>query len=289
MKPFMKGLSILLLSLTTHTLMAQTPAVQVKVIKQVNGETTIDTSFTQDHVHLQKTLDEMGIELSQINLEVSEDEIGDRKMIVRVHQEAGNLLKSNQEMTDSMHFRIIRKEGHEGTMENLKLGESQEIRVIQLKNDEGANISMEELMKAHPEMVARVEAAGVDLKKMESGEARFFVIRSEVTVLDETDFESLKDAGTDRQMLDSGLEMEAFNCYPNPSDGQFTVDAIPASTGNIQLTIRDLQGKICYSHRTTEAVDVFQHQFDLSQQPAGMYILTLTQGDRSMSRKIILE
>ncbi len=78
----------------------------------------------------------------------------------------------------------------------------------------------------------------------------------------------------------------AFNVYPNPSTGTFTID-IPQTTNGSVVTICDVLGKVidrrAISDRTSQ-----QAVFNLSNVAAGSYIIRVDAGDMTYRSKIVI-
>ncbi len=82
----------------------------------------------------------------------------------------------------------------------------------------------------------------------------------------------------EERTISSGLQV-----YPNPGQGQFSISS--PNTGTATLRIFDLTGRQIREREITGA----ENQVDLSQEPDGMYIFLLQDGDRVESRKVILQ
>lgn len=85
------------------------------------------------------------------------------------------------------------------------------------------------------------------------------------------------DACTGIQSLNSNM----FNLYPNPSNGNFTIQSsvIPA-----QLTILDIHGKQVIS----QTISSLQTEIDLSKLVNGVYQLNISSGANSFNQKIVI-
>lgn len=84
------------------------------------------------------------------------------------------------------------------------------------------------------------------------------------------------------------LKLEGLNFYPNPSNGQFTIDFEAEGRQPVVIRITDMNGKEVYQ----EEVRVngrHSQQIDLSSHGKGAYLLTLRQGKRSAAKKIVIE
>ncbi len=71
--------------------------------------------------------------------------------------------------------------------------------------------------------------------------------------------------------------------YPNPTEGRFAVILTDNVQATIEATLTTTTGVVVEHHRFRDR----RHDFDLSSQPAGMYILKLVVTDESRTWKII--
>jgi len=76
-----------------------------------------------------------------------------------------------------------------------------------------------------------------------------------------------------------------FNIYPNPSDGQYTIDLAKHSHQALQLKVFNTSGK-CIADQSFEKREV-SISFDISGFPAGVYMVRLTDSQYAYFQKII--
>jgi hypothetical protein len=76
----------------------------------------------------------------------------------------------------------------------------------------------------------------------------------------------------------------SFTIYPNPAADNITV-TIPADLkqGPVVITLSDVSGKILYKVREKDN----RHVFDVKALPAGVYFVTLVQGARQLTGKMV--
>lgn len=80
--------------------------------------------------------------------------------------------------------------------------------------------------------------------------------------------------------------LENLSISPNPTDGKFWVNLALSTIEPVQLTILDVTGKNI--QQINENTAGGQFGFDLSQQPAGVYLLKVSVGSGVMMRKIVV-
>ncbi|MBT3243112.1 MAG: T9SS type A sorting domain-containing protein [Bacteroidetes bacterium] len=79
---------------------------------------------------------------------------------------------------------------------------------------------------------------------------------------------------------------EIFDVYPNPTQGQFTVNIVNARFSDLQIKLINLQGQLVYS-KTLKAAN--SHHETINQDlPKGIYFLTLESATEVKTRKIIV-
>jgi hypothetical protein len=86
---------------------------------------------------------------------------------------------------------------------------------------------------------------------------------------------------------DSRLQLEAFAAYPNPTFGrlmvEFQAEAVPTT-----VRILDMNGKTVYEEVLNQFDGYYMKELNLSGQTPGAYVLTIRQGDRVVSEKVVL-
>ena len=78
-----------------------------------------------------------------------------------------------------------------------------------------------------------------------------------------------------------------FNLYPNPSQGNFTVQFNSDSSQVIQLELVDLRGRAVYNS-SFENTGYFNQNIQLNAVQAGVYLLKVKDGDKQVTRKLVI-
>lgn len=84
------------------------------------------------------------------------------------------------------------------------------------------------------------------------------------------------------------LTLDNLAFYPNPNKGKFTVSFNNESTKAIDITVKDLTGKVLYNTKI-KGLGAVNEQIDISNNSSGIYILTIAQGNKSLSKKLLVE
>jgi hypothetical protein len=79
------------------------------------------------------------------------------------------------------------------------------------------------------------------------------------------------------------LSDNAFSIYPNPSRGLVNIDFENRATTRVK--IYDANGKLIIERAMANS----HNQLDISDQPKGVYFITINQNGNEISKKLILE
>lgn len=83
-------------------------------------------------------------------------------------------------------------------------------------------------------------------------------------------------------------ENATFKIYPNPTKGAFEIKSNGFNTATINISIRDLSGRIVYSEFVNNAANKFNKSFDLNGEASGVYFITILDGQNIINEKLIL-
>ncbi len=78
---------------------------------------------------------------------------------------------------------------------------------------------------------------------------------------------------------------DEFSLYPNPNNGAFTIQFNSNSTSNVKVEVFDLGGRKIYD-KAFENNGAFAENIELSSVKSGIYLVTISDGNRRMVRKI---
>jgi len=111
------------------------------------------------------------------------------------------------------------------------------------------------------------------------------VVKTSVIVIDDGDKTSMKKRSHEKN---GGEEKDDLKFYPNPSDGKFTIEYDVKDKEVAVITVLDGNGKQVFKDEVKGGVK-YSKQVDLGGSGKGVFILNLTQGKKSISKKIIIE
>ena len=83
------------------------------------------------------------------------------------------------------------------------------------------------------------------------------------------------------------LENIDFILYPNPNKGNFTIQFVPKSKTQIKVFVHDILGKNVYE-KTFESTPYFNENIQLQNVSAGIYLVTIVDGDQRTVKKIVV-
>lgn len=77
--------------------------------------------------------------------------------------------------------------------------------------------------------------------------------------------------------------------YPNPSDGVFNVNFEEQTSENVELVVTDISGKLVNRTQLKNASGIYNSKIDLSNQPKGIYILSINGDNTVVNRRLIVK
>jgi hypothetical protein len=81
---------------------------------------------------------------------------------------------------------------------------------------------------------------------------------------------------------------ENFSLFPNPNQGEFTIKLNSTSNQDIQVDVFDLRGRKVFNERFGNNSN-FNQTLNLGNVQTGMYLVTISDGNRKTTKKIIIE
>jgi len=115
------------------------------------------------------------------------------------------------------------------------------------------------------------------------------VVRIEIKMEDpaEEEMKMLRNSGASD--LNNSLQLEELSFYPNPSNGQFSLNFQAPEAGTLSVVVRDLQGRTVYEENATEFSGIYQNDINISRESAGVYFLTINVNGRTTTKKLVME
>ena len=88
--------------------------------------------------------------------------------------------------------------------------------------------------------------------------------------------------------LERSLDLESFELFPNPTNGQITLQ-FKAAPVNTLIRITDISGREIYKERFGVFSGEYSDTIDLSEFAKGTFLLSISQGDKVFTERIILK
>ncbi|MBQ0787075.1 MAG: T9SS type A sorting domain-containing protein, partial [Oceanihabitans sp.] len=93
---------------------------------------------------------------------------------------------------------------------------------------------------------------------------------------------------TDVTLGTGSLALSNFALYPNPNKGNFSLAFDSNSGENINVTVYDMSGRLVYN-KNYDATSRFNETISLNSVSSGMYLMTVIDGGKRITKKLIIE
>ena len=80
---------------------------------------------------------------------------------------------------------------------------------------------------------------------------------------------------------------EKVKVYPNPTNGELTINYDLSTDQDVEILVRDLSGKLLYRKQIAGVEGENEGQLNLSTYTKGLYLLQLKSGERNVTRKVV--
>lgn len=84
------------------------------------------------------------------------------------------------------------------------------------------------------------------------------------------------------------FEFSKFALYPNPNNGSFTVQFESASSQKVNIAVHDLRGRKIFDQSYNNS-GMFSQNLQLDKAQAGIYLVSITDGDKKVTKRIVVE
>ena len=76
--------------------------------------------------------------------------------------------------------------------------------------------------------------------------------------------------------------------YPNPNDGSFNIKFNSNSTNDINIAVYDMRGREIFN-KAYQNSGLFEQSLQLNNVQAGVYLVSIQDGDSKIVKKIVVE
>lgn len=87
--------------------------------------------------------------------------------------------------------------------------------------------------------------------------------------------------------ISENASINGLKTYPNPTNGQFTIEVADLVSGNTLVEVLDISGRVISSRNVSHGNQLL-HVVDLAGEPAGSYMVRLTMANEVMTTHVML-
>jgi len=80
---------------------------------------------------------------------------------------------------------------------------------------------------------------------------------------------------------------EKVKVYPNPTNGELTINYDLSTDQDVEILVRDVSGKLLYRMETAGTSGENERLINLSKYKRGLYLLQLKSGEQNVTRKVV--
>lgn len=109
-----------------------------------------------------------------------------------------------------------------------------------------------------------------------------------ISTIDTEDIEILKNSGVDIDRSANKLELERIKFSPNPSSGKFSLEFKSEIKDQLNIKIYDINGNEVYNEDVKNFDGHYKNEIDISSEDSGTYFLRISQNNKELVRKLII-
>lgn len=141
--------------------------------------------------------------------------------------------------------------------------------------------------KTHQEIIERLRDLSSSFDSFDAHKNSIVIIRKKVVIKDLEDSDKeLQRIGSKKAKL---LVLDDFNYYPNPSNGRFSIRFKVENETPLKVKIYSLSGREIYGESYDSFSGTFKSEIDVAKHDKGVYLLEITQGNKVLNKKLIIE
>lgn len=84
------------------------------------------------------------------------------------------------------------------------------------------------------------------------------------------------------------FDADNFSLYPNPNSGTFTIKLKSLSGKDIKVKVYDIRGRFIFNNSYNNTSDIKQ-EINLNNVQSGMYLVNISDGDKQITKKIVIQ
>ena len=86
-----------------------------------------------------------------------------------------------------------------------------------------------------------------------------------------------------------GIAFEGFSLYPNPTNGEFTLNLQLLNTDKVSVQLFDVRGRLIDEKKYYNTLSNFSERIFFEKASKGLYLLKITNGNKQATRKLIIK
>jgi hypothetical protein len=87
--------------------------------------------------------------------------------------------------------------------------------------------------------------------------------------------------------IEDELFGKAMSIYPNPSNGIFWVEGVDVQADELTIEVLDARGRLVIKHRQEFVINGFKQQIDLTGEAEGVYMVKISDGERTTYKRVV--
>jgi subtilisin-like proprotein convertase family protein len=99
---------------------------------------------------------------------------------------------------------------------------------------------------------------------------------------------TLEICGATAQLSTSVNQLTDFAIYPNPSSGNFNIQFENHTSNEIKVNVYDMRGRIIFENKYSNQA-TFNENIQLSNAQAGVYLVSVTDGNQKLVKRLVIE
>jgi outer membrane lipoprotein-sorting protein len=93
----------------------------------------------------------------------------------------------------------------------------------------------------------------------------------------------------EQSRISASMPITKLKVYPNPGDGKFSLSFTSNTKADVEISITDAKGTAVYSKTIDNFSGEYFNEVNISDKGKGTYYLKITQGEDSITKKILVE
>ncbi|MCW3075744.1 MAG: hypothetical protein JWO32_353 [Bacteroidetes bacterium] len=223
--------------------------VRIKKVENINGVETITDTTFT-------TTDPSSLNIGEENISVIDTEDSTKKVIIIKHHEEGNNTSKN--------------------MMGVKKHDAMDEEIAKALKEAGAD------GKGTKKVVIINENKG-DARKSKTT-TKTVIIKTDIN--DASSVECKKAGITESK---EKLIIAAMACAPNPSNGKFNLKFTGTEKTSVSINVKDINGKTVYTETVKQFNGTYDKEINLDGPAKGIYFVTIAQGQKATTKKLIVE